>query len=80
MAEGEGFKLLVTNQSKIDRMIRAIVAVVILANPFNVAYDSTIGIIALMIAGVLIFNVISGNCYIYRVLGIDTCPVDFKSE
>ena len=80
MAEDEGFKLLVTNQSKIDRMIRAIVAVVILSNPFNVAYDSTIGIMALMIAGVLIFNVISGNCYIYRVLGIDTCPVDFKSE
>lgn len=80
MAEGEGFKLLVTNQSNVDRIIRAIVAVVILSNPFKVAYDSTIGIIALSIAGVLIFNVISGNCYIYRVLGINTCPVDFKSE
>jgi len=80
MAEGEGFKLLVTNQSNVDRIIRAIVAAVILSNPFKVAYDSTIGIIALSIAGVLIFNVISGNCYIYRVLGINTCPVDFKSE
>ena len=80
MAEDDGFKLMITNQSNTDRMIRAIVAVVILANPFDVAHDSVIGIIALTIAGVLIFNAISGNCYIYRVLGINTCPVDLKSE
>ena len=80
MTEDDGFKLMIKNQSSIDRMIRAIVAVVILANPFDVAYDSVIGIIALTIAGVLIFNAVSGNCYIYRVLGINTCPVDLKSE
>lgn len=80
MADDDGFKLMITNQSKIDRMVRAIVAVVILANPFDVAHDSVIGIIALTIAGVLIFNAVSGNCYIYRVLGINTCPVDLKSE
>ena len=55
MTEDDGFKLMIKNQSSIDRMIRAIVAVVILANPFDVAYDSVIGIIALTIAGVLIF-------------------------
>ena len=80
MADDDGFKLMITNQSKTDRMIRAIVAVVILANPFDVAHDSVIGIIALTIAGVLIFNAVSGNCYIYRILGINTCPVDLKSE
>ena len=80
MADDDGFKLMITNQSKIDRMVRAIVAVVILANPFDVAHASVIGIIALTIAGVLIFNAVSGNCYIYRVLGINTCPVDLKSE
>ena len=80
MADDDGFKLMIPNQSKIDRMVRAIVAVVILANPFDVAHASVIGIIALTIAGVLIFNAVSGNCYIYRVLGINTCPVDLKSE
>tara|TARA_B100001113_G_scaffold278310_1_gene233007 strand:- start:408 stop:650 length:243 start_codon:yes stop_codon:yes gene_type:complete len=80
MADGNGFKLMITNQSNTDRMIRAIVAVVILANPFDVAYDSVVGIMALSVAGVLIFNVISGNCYIYRILGINTCSVDLKSE
>tara|TARA_B100001741_G_C16391969_1_gene522888 strand:+ start:303 stop:545 length:243 start_codon:yes stop_codon:yes gene_type:complete len=80
MADDDGFKLIITNQSNTDRLIRAIVAVVILANPFDVAHDSFIGIMALAVAGVLIFNVISGNCYIYRVLGINTCPVDLKSK
>ena len=43
-------------------------------------FDTTIGMMALAVAGVLVFNVISGNCYIYRVLGINTCPGDLKSE
>ena len=75
MKDGDSFKLIIKNQSNTDRMIRAIVAVVILANPVDVAHDSPIGIMALMVAGVLILIVISGNCYIYRVLGINTCPV-----
>ena len=76
MKDKDSFKLIIKNQSNTDRMIRAIVAVVILANPFDVAHDSLIGIMALAVAGVLIFNVISGNCYIYRFFGINTCPVD----
>ena len=76
MKDGDNFKLIIKNQSNTDRMIRAIVAVVILVNPLDFAHDSLIGIMALAVACVLIFNVISGNCYIYRVFGINTCPVD----
>ena len=80
MAEDDGFKLMITNQSNTDRMIRAIVAVILLVVSYTSGFDSTIGMMALAVAGVLIFNVVSGNCYIYRVLGINTCPVDIKSE
>tara|TARA_B100001778_G_scaffold289695_1_gene258746 strand:+ start:180 stop:422 length:243 start_codon:yes stop_codon:yes gene_type:complete len=80
MADDDGFKLMITNQSKTDRMIRAIVAVILLVVSYTSGFDSTIGMMALAVAGVLIFNVVSGNCYIYRVLGINTCPVDIKSE
>ena len=80
MAENDGFKLMITNQSNTDRMIRAIVAVILLVVSYTSGFDSTIGMAALAVAGVLIFNVVSGNCYIYRVLGINTCPVDLKSE
>ena len=76
----DGFKLMITNQSNTDRMIRAIVAVILLVVSYTSGFDSTIGMAALAVAGVLIFNVVSGNCYIYRVLGINTCPVDLKSE
>ena len=80
MAEDDGFKLMITNQSNTDRMIRAIVAVILLVVSYTSGFDSTIGMMALAVAGVLIFNVVSGNCYIYRMLGINTCPVDLKSE
>ena len=80
MAEDDGFKLMITNQSNTDRMIRAVVAVILLVVSYTSGFDSTIGMMALAVAGVLVFNVISGNCYIYRVLGINTCPVDLKSE
>jgi len=80
MTEDSGFKLLVTNQSNTDRMIRAIVAVILLVVSYTSGFESTVGMMALAVAGVLVFNVLSGNCYIYRVLGINTCPVDLKSE
>ena len=80
MADDDGFKLIITNQSNTDRMIRAVVAVILLVVSYTSGFDSTIGMMALAVAGVLIFNVVSGNCYIYRVLGINTCPVNMKSE
>ena len=80
MAEDDGFKLMITNQSNTDRMIRAVVAVILLVVSYTSGFDSTIGMMGLAVAGVLIFNAVSGNCYIYRVLGINTCPVDLKSE
>jgi len=80
MADETGFKLLVTNQGNTDRMIRAFLAIILLVVSYTSGFESMNGIIALSVAGVLIFNVVSGNCYIYRVLGINTCPVDLKSE
>tara|TARA_Y100000766_G_scaffold5896_1_gene4479 strand:+ start:1899 stop:2141 length:243 start_codon:yes stop_codon:yes gene_type:complete len=80
MANETGFKLLVTNQGNTDRMIRAVLAIILLVVSYTSGFESMNGIIALSVAGVLIFNVVSGNCYIYRALGINTCPVDLKSE
>jgi hypothetical protein len=80
MADETGFKLLVTNQGNTDRMIRAVLAIILLVVSYTSGFESMNGIIALSVAGVLIFNVVSGNCYIYRALGINTCPVDLKSE
>ena len=77
MSEESNFKILVTNQSNTERIIRAVIAVVLilayLAIPSSV--NNTIALVGLGVAGVLLFNAASGNCYIYRVLGINTCPL-----
>lgn len=77
MSEESGINVLVTNQSNNDRIIRAVIAVVLilayLIMPSSV--NDMIAFIGLGIAGVLLFNAISGNCYVYRALGINTCPL-----
>ncbi len=82
MSEESGFKILVTNQSNNERIIRVVIAVVLilayLAIPSSV--NSTIALVGLGVAGVLLFNAVSGNCYIYRTLGINTCPLPEVQE
>lgn len=82
MSEGSSFKILVKNQSNTERIIRAVIAVVLilayLAIPSSV--NNSIALVGLGVAGVLLFNAVSGNCYIYRVLGINTCPLPETQE
>ena len=82
MSEESGFKVFVTNQSNYDRIIRAGIAVVLilayLVIPSSV--NNSIGFVGLGVAGVLLFNAASGNCYIYRALGINTCPLPEAQE
>ena len=77
LSDEAGFKILITNQSNKDRIIRVAVAVVLvlgyLITPSSV--NNSVMLIGLSVAGVLLFNAISGNCYIYRALGINTCPL-----
>ena len=77
MSGESGFKILVRNQSNNDRIIRAVIAAVLilayLVMPSSI--NNTIALFGVGVAGVLLFNVISGNCYIYRALGINTHPL-----
>tara|TARA_B100001564_G_scaffold296250_1_gene261665 strand:+ start:314 stop:562 length:249 start_codon:yes stop_codon:yes gene_type:complete len=77
MSEESDFKIFVTNQSNKDRIIRAVIAVVLILAYLTIpsSVNNSIALIGLGVAGVLIFNAISGNCYIYRMLGINTCPL-----
>ena len=77
MSDESGFKVLVTNQSNKERIIRAVIAAVLILAYFIIpsSVNNMVALICLGVAGVLIFNAISGNCYIYRMLGINTCPL-----
>ena len=77
MVEDAGFKLLPKNESDKDRIIRAVIAVILIAFYFAVpsSINASIANIGLVVAGVLLFNAISGTCMIYRAFGINTCPI-----
>tara|TARA_Y100000814_G_scaffold163128_1_gene119108 strand:+ start:680 stop:913 length:234 start_codon:yes stop_codon:yes gene_type:complete len=73
MSEDNGFKLFVTNQSNTERIIRAVIALILIIAGYFIG--SPLFEVGLMLAGVLFFNAISGNCYIYRMFGFSTCPL-----
>ena len=75
MSNESGFKLIITNQSNKDRIIRLVISILLIATSILVNIGEFYSIIAISISGVLLFNAISGNCYIYRVFGINTCPL-----
>tara|TARA_B110000003_G_C16535881_1_gene490717 strand:+ start:206 stop:427 length:222 start_codon:yes stop_codon:yes gene_type:complete len=68
-------ELFVTNQSPQERKIRFGIALVFVALALILTPSSPVSMGLFIIAGVLLFNAISGTCFIYRVLGINTCPV-----
>ncbi len=78
----ESLKLIITNQSNNDRIIRAVIAVVLIGTYFAMDFsiNAIIANLILMIAAVLLFNAISGNCYIYRIFGINTCKIPESGE
>ena len=65
-------KLLKTNQNKPERVLRFILATLLLPAPYILG--NTLYAYALFtVGGVLLFNALVGTCYIYRILGVDTC-------
>ena len=82
MSEESGIKILVTNQSNNERILRAVIAVLLIVAYFAIpsSVNNSIALIGLGVAGVLLFNAVSGNCYIYRALGINTCPLPEAQE
>ena len=82
MSQESSFKILVTNQSNIDRIIRAVIAVFLILAYLTIpsSVNNLIALVGLGVAGVLLFNAVSGNCYIYRALGINTCPLPEAQE
>jgi len=82
MSKESNFKILVTNQSNTERIIRAVIAVLLILAYLSIpsSVNNSIALVGLGVAGVLLFNAASGNCYIYRVLGINTCPLPEAQE
>ena len=62
------------NQSNKERVIRAIIGILLLIPFFMNA--SLLSYVLIVIGGILIFNAVSGVCMIYKMFGYSSCPVE----
>lgn len=63
------------NIGGIDKVIRLVMAVVLVVLYFTGTITGTLGIIALVVAAVLLLTSLVNFCPLYAVLGIKTCKV-----
>ena len=62
------------NQSNKERVIRAIIGILLLIPFFMNA--SLLSYVSIVIGGILIFNAVSGVCMIYKMFGYSSCPIE----
>jgi len=61
-----------TNESSTDRIIRALVGIVLLALYFTGTVTGGLGIAFIVVGAVLLLTGVVGFCPLYRLLGIKT--------
>ncbi|HCH66114.1 MAG TPA: hypothetical protein DFR83_25150 [Deltaproteobacteria bacterium] len=68
-----------TNQNKPERVLRFLVALVLLPAPVLAGVSAyTIG--AAVVGGILAFNALSGTCMTYKAFGVNTCTLPDSPE
>ncbi len=62
------------NMGGADRIIRILIAVVAAVLYFSGTISETVGIVAMVIAGIFLLTSLISFCPLYTILGINTCP------
>ena len=70
-------KFLIKNQNNKDRLIRLIISLLLIPSPL-IFGETRWTMIAGWLGIALLFNALSGNCYAYRVFGINSCKIPKK--
>ena len=63
------------NEGNMDRFIRIIAGAVLIALLFIGTTSGVLGIVLAIAGGVLLLTGMVGFCPLYRLLGLNTCPV-----
>jgi hypothetical protein len=66
------------NMGAADRIIRIIVAVIVVFLYYNNTITGTMSIVLLVLAGVFVLTSLIGFCPLYKLAGLNTCPVTKK--
>jgi hypothetical protein len=67
-------KVFKTNQNTPERVLRFILAIVLIPAPFALEQTNYTYLICAL-GVILLINAIFGICYIYKILGVDTCKI-----
>ena len=68
-----------TNQNAPERVLRFLVAALLLPAPF-VLEQGAYTIALAGVGGILLFNALSGACLTYKAFGVNTCPLPEAKE
>ena len=72
-----GENMFETNQNTPERVLRFLIAVVLLPAPFLLEQNAyTIAVAA--VGGILLFNALTGTCMTYKMFGVNTCKIPQK--
>lgn len=63
-----------TNEGNIDRIVRGVVGIALIAF-FFINMGTTLAWIALVVGAVALFTAVTGWCGVYTLFGINTCKM-----
>jgi hypothetical protein len=66
---------MITNESTLDRGIRAVIGLAAIIGAFVVGLGSVLGIVLVVVGAILALTAATGFCPLYRVLGLSTSKV-----
>ena len=67
------------NQNKAERILRFILAVLLLPAPF-LSGQTPYTLALAGVGGVLLFNALSGTCMTYKAFGVTTCHISLDTD
>ena len=66
------------NMGAADKIIRIILAAVVVFLYYNKTITGTLGIVLLVLAGIFVLTSLISFCPLYKLVGLNTCPVKKK--
>jgi len=63
------------NVGKLDKIVRFIIAIILVTLYFTNVVKGTLGIIALVAAGIAVVTAFMNFCGLYKIFGISTCKM-----
>jgi len=69
-----------TNESPADRVIRAILGIILLAiGIYEAGSSMVLGVVLIIVGAIILITGITGFCALYSLLGISTCKTCNKN-